>query len=123
MFQTTYRNPLNFSQVLIDQAKENLEKLMRSINTAIINLKLNNIKLKRSKVVSQEFIKAMDRDLNFPNAVTVIIEQVKTFSILFRNKDFTSINSTIDSIFTEFDVLGIKYELKFSKEDLKIIAN
>lgn len=86
MFSAHYRNPINFSRELLDQAKSalerlyntknNLEHLVQSASVKHLNpyeeKKLNDLQKHRTN-----FEKAMDDDLNTADAVAAIFELVK----------------------------------------------
>jgi cysteinyl-tRNA synthetase len=73
MYQTKYENPLNFSLELLEEAAHAKLKLYQQINLAFIQMALNNYKPVESKTILDEnFINALDDDLDFPNAIAAI---------------------------------------------------
>jgi cysteinyl-tRNA synthetase len=105
-----YRNPINFSEVLMEQAKNGLARMQNSKSNLIHlihngTLKMTiieNEKFNEFDDFRQKFIRAMDDDLNTADAITAIFELV------------TEINSSVkDGASKEFaeKSLGILLEL------------
>ncbi len=105
MLSAHYRTPINYSQESLDQAKaalsrlynckENLEFLLKNASNGTISEELKAKFLKRR----EEFIAAMEDDLNTADAISSIFELVKDIN-------------------TEFDVNSSysKEELTFAKD-------
>ena len=83
MLSSHYKNPVNFSDELLNQAKAGLDRLYNSkekLEFTIKNLKDTNIKetekylLKELNTFKDKFIKAMDDDLNTADAISAIFE-------------------------------------------------
>lgn len=83
MLSSHYKNPVNFSDELLNQAKAGLDRLYNSkekLEFTIKNLKDTNIKetekylLKELNTFKDKFIKAMDDDLNTADAISSIFE-------------------------------------------------
>lgn len=99
-----YRHPINFSEDLIIQAKNSLDR----IETTYINLthrlesasfasETNNELVKDLHYLVKRFDDEMDDDFNTANAITVIFELIKKVNIYLRR----------DNVFKE-ELLGIK---------------
>ncbi|MCC3864626.1 cysteine--tRNA ligase [Terrisporobacter petrolearius] len=111
MLSTHYRNPINFSDEILNQSKAGLERLYNAKERLeFIISKLNNDaenteELKLEEELSsfrQRFIEAMDDDLNTADAVSVIFELAK-----FTNSNVNE-NSTkefANKVLAEFNEL------------------
>jgi len=107
-----YRNPINFSETLMEQAKNGLARLQNS-KSNLIHLMSNGTekmtiaekeKTNELDKYRQEFIKAMDDDLNTADAITAIFELV------------TAINSNVkDGSSKEFAEKSLEILLELSK--------
>ena len=86
MLSAHYRNPVNFSDEMLNQAKAGLERLYNAkekLEFTISNLSESNIKEAEKELVSElesyktKFINAMEDDLNTADAVSAIFELSK----------------------------------------------
>ena len=83
MLSAHYRNPVNFSDEMLSQAKSGLERLYNTkekLEFTLSNLKDENIKenekdlLKELDSYREKFIDAMDDDINTADAISAIFE-------------------------------------------------
>lgn len=101
LLSTHYRNPVNFSDTVLEQAKSGLERLVNSRERAefiLSNLPSSNTEEDKSLFDSissykTKFIEAMDDDLNTADAISVIFELVK-----FMN---TNVSESSSRLFVE----------------------
>ncbi|MED1874195.1 cysteine--tRNA ligase [Brevibacillus borstelensis] len=121
MLQGHYRNPINFSDDLLEQAANGLER----IKTAYANLRHrletarpqepNGLAEEQARTISQlreQFIAEMDDDLNTANAITVVYEVVKEANLYLRNQNVgrEQVEQYL-SLLTELtSVLGVQLE-------------
>lgn len=121
MLQGHYRNPINFSDDLLEQAANGLER----IKTAYANLRHrletarpqepNGLAEEQTRTISQlreQFIAEMDDDLNTANAITVVYEVVKEANLYLRNQNVgrEQVEQYL-SLLTELtSVLGVQLE-------------
>ncbi len=111
-YQTKYQAPLNYSNDAIIQAKTDLIKIFKAINLALINYYWlsNNINVEiNPSLLSNNFINAIEDDLNFPNMVQAIYKYTKELSSLIRNKDQNKLEFYLNSLVNMFNVLGLKW--------------
>ncbi len=110
-FQTKYASPLNFSYENLEKSKNEIIKIFKAINNALISLFSNKIESKYdvNAKLPESFIAAADNDLDLPNMVTVIWEYVKNLPNLIRNKKFDELSDSINAIRNMLEVLGVKY--------------
>lgn len=95
LLSTHYRNPVNFSDTILDQAKAGLERLTNARDNAeFIMSKLEDIKMSTEEAKLAEelnsyrdkFIEAMDDDLNTSDAISVIFELAKFMNTNISDK-------------------------------------
>ena len=116
MLSAHYRNPINFSDELLNQAKTGLER----INTCLNNMDflmssapegVNNDTLKELDSFKDAFIKAMDDDINTADAVSAIFDIVKYCNTNFNETTQAStLSYAIDLTKELMNVLGILKE-------------
>ncbi len=119
MLSAHYRSPINFSQDLMEQAKSGLERIYTCLNNLnfikenLINNDKQNDKINISDKLQeyrQEFINAMNDDLNTADAIALIFDLVRHINSDTVSKDNLSIkiiNSYIDILEELSGVLGI----------------
>lgn len=125
-----YRSPINYSLEIIEQCKSALERLYtcrESLDFAIKNAKdiaddtelIDRINSRR-----EQFIKAMDDDLNTADGVAAIFDLVKDINISILDKEVSkNVCQTAADVFDELcDVLGILYNRKSNDVDADIEA-
>lgn len=119
MLTVHYRNPINFTDELLESAKNSLER----IKTAYHNLEhrkkaSTNLGTDREKwlnIIEQsrkDFEAAMDDDFNTANAITVIFDLAKEANLYLNenNTDVDVIEKFQEQLKTLLDVLGITIE-------------
>ncbi|MGG4459507.1 cysteine--tRNA ligase [Brevibacillus porteri] len=119
MLQGHYRNPINFSEELIEQAANGLDR----IKTAYTNLshRLDTVRAEEPNDQAQEqariigelrerFIAEMDDDINTANAITVIFDVVKEANLYLRHQNVgeTEVRAYMDLLVELTEVLGLE---------------
>ena len=117
MIQAHYRTPINYSLELLEACKASLERLYTcrdAIDRAIPFAKTGEISKETQaifKTRKNQFITAMDDDLNTADALASIFELVREINIMIKNEKTTvSELNEAAKIFDELtNVLGIVY--------------
>ena len=108
MLTAHYRSPINFSDELLTQAKNSLERIDRCVENIEFSLTgdmgANDVDLSAYR---EKFISAMDDDLNTADAISVIFELVKEINTEIANMNETSKKNALALINELCDVLGI----------------
>lgn len=111
LLSTHYRNPVNFSDTILEQAKSGLERLTNARDRAefiLNNQTVEGISAEEKELIPtiesfrDKFIEAMDDDLNTADAISTIFELAK-----FMN---TNVAETSSKEFIKFN-LDMFYEL------------
>ncbi len=129
MLSAHYRNPINFSHDLLNQAKSGLER----INNCIDNLKFlssgakdcesDEKIIKDLEALKESFIKAMDDDINTADAVSAIFDIVKYANTnLNEETSKKDLDSAVNLIEELMNVLGINSGAKSDFLDSDIEA-
>ena len=134
MLSAHYRNPINFSDVLMEQSKSALER----VYTCLENMRfLKNTAEKRELTAEekefsdkidafkQKFIDAMDDDLNTADAIAAVFEIVYGANTTISSKNVNAtelIDKVIDTITELGSVLGLFNEVKDDSADAEIEA-
>ncbi|NRR24809.1 cysteine--tRNA ligase [Brevibacillus sp. MS2.2] len=119
MLQGHYRNPINFSEELIEQAANGLDR----IKTAYTNLshRLDTVRAEEPNDQAQEqariigelrerFVAEMDDDINTANAITVIFDVVKEANLYLRHQNVgeAEVRAYMDLLVELTEVLGLE---------------
>jgi len=116
MLSAHYRHPINFSEDLIEQAKNGLER----IQTAISNLRhrqaaataVTNGENEKQEVYRKRFTEAMDNDFNTADALAVVFEWVRESNQYLRNEKVSKqgVQVYLDLLEEMGSVLGLQLE-------------
>lgn len=131
LISSHYRSPINYNLDIIEQCKASLERLYtcrESLDFAIKNASdstpvdeelLNTINSHR-----EQFVKAMDDDLNTADGLAAIFDLVKDINTKILDKNVAkSVCEATASLFDELcDVLGILYNRQSNDLDSEIEA-
>ncbi len=125
MLSAQYRNPLNFSAELLEQAESGLKRIyncVENLNYLISSQKKGKEQEAGLDEFRQRFIAVMDDDLNTADAVSVIFELVREINTLTSENEDAALAEQCLSILRELlDVLGLwKEEDKIPEEILAL---
>lgn len=119
MLSVHYRNPINFTEELLDSAKNSLERIKTAYHNlehrkqTSMNLVDNKEEwLEKIKQFALDFEKEMDDDFNTANAITVLFDLAKEANIyLDRDQTHTAVLEAFqETIVTLLGILGIALE-------------
>lgn len=128
LLSTQYRNPVNFSDTVLEQAKSGLERLTNARDRAEFILKNQSIQDLTSEernlvpIINgfrDKFIEAMDDDLNTADAISIIFELAKFMNTNIAetsSKDF--IKANLDMFYELTGVLNIAQKSDDIDEEL-----
>lgn len=124
LLSVNYRDIINFSDETVEAARTELGKVEQALRQAEVKAQLADRDLGEA-VDSHwdEFLAAMNDDLNTPNAYKVIFDTVKELNQSLRQReiDFTAVGSHYCSIKKMLSVLGIFIdEVRLTDEDREL---
>ena len=130
LISSHYRSPINYSLEFIEQCKSALERLYtcrESLDFALKNAKDipdDEELIKKLNSHREQFITAMDDDLNTADGVAAVFELVKDINTSILDKEVSkNVCQTAAAVFDELcDVLGILYNRKNNDVDSDIEA-
>ena len=127
MMNTHYRMALNYSDEVLETAKNELSKIYMPIKQLEIKSQLANISYvgKYNGEKMKPFIDALNDDINTSNAITVVYEVVKELNQLIRTKeiDFEKALDTLATLETMLGILGIEFNKIVLTEEDKDLFN
>ena len=123
MLSVHYRNPINYSEELLESTKAALERLTTSYQNlkyrreASANLTENNQEwLDKIVALREQFIEAMDDDFNTALAISVLFELSKLANYYLMEKNTAVL--VIDAFTKEFEELFAVLGLTLGKEEM-----
>lgn len=122
MNSAQYRAPLNLSEESFSTANRELERIQKARTQAAIQLQLANVDTgeERDEELWNEFVAALNDDLNTPNAIAVVFETVKKLNqaLRVREIDTALLGRLAHTLDEELQVLGIELDIpQMSAED------
>lgn len=124
MISSQYRGPINYSVDIIEQSKNALERLYNcrdNIDFALKNAPEGGEKPEFCETRKQEFIAAMDDDLNTADALAAVFNLVREINTAIANG---AGKNTLEECARTFDelngVLGLVYNRKTDNIDIEI---
>ena len=130
LISSHYRSPINYSLEIIEQCKSALDRLYtcrESLDFAIKNAKEKEPEAELLDSIAarkDQFIKAMDDDLNTADGLAAVFDLVKDINTKILDKDVSkTVCEAAAELFDELcDVLGILYNRKSNDLDSEIEA-
>lgn len=124
MLSTHYRNPLNFTEEILNNVKKEVEKVENIIKQTSLYLQIQHIEsADYNKETVDVMVDALSDDLNTSLALTQILNQVKVLNQAMRvkEKDNNIIASEYQTLLKMLDVIGFIHDVKqLSDEDIKL---
>ena len=124
MLSTHYRNPLNFTEDVLNNVKKEVEKVENIIKQTSLYLQVNHYNSEEfCKESVDQMVEALSDDLNTSLALTQILGQVKVLNQAMRNKDKDNamISKGYQTLLRMLDVVGFVHEVKvLSDEDIEL---
>lgn len=124
MISSQYRGPINYSVDIIEQSKNALERLYNcrdNIDFALKNAPDGGEKPEFCETRKQEFIAAMDDDLNTADALAAVFNLVREINTAIANGAKKNILEACAATFDELNgVLGLVYNRKSDNIDSEI---
>ncbi len=122
-YKTRYQHPINFSKQLLEEANNEINRIVSSLAVAKTYLLVNKkFKLIKKASLNKDFSQALNDDLNLPNAITCVLSEVKELNLTIRTKDWNKANGVYNTITQELDILGIVWNKYKHKSNLKLIS-
>ena len=124
MLSTHYRNPLNFTEDVLNNVKKEVEKVENIIKQTSLYLQVNHYKSEEfCKESVDQMVEALSDDLNTSLALTQILGQVKVLNQAMRNKDKDNamISKGYQTLLRMLDGVVFVHEVKvLSDEDIEL---
>lgn len=124
MLSSHYRNPLNFTEDVLNNVKKEVEKVENIIKQASLYLQVERcLKDEFCKEKVDVMVDALADDLNTSLALTEILGQVKVLNQLLRSKekDNDMISKGYQTLLKMMDVIGLVHDVvQLSESDIAL---
>lgn len=120
MLSTHYRNPLNFTDDVLNNVKKEVNKIENILKQTSLYLQVNHYSDdKYCKESVDQMVEALSDDLNTSLAMSQILGQVKVLNQLMRTKDKDNeqISLGYNTLIKMLDVMGFVHDIKTLSED------
>ena len=120
MLSTHYRNPLNYTEEVLNNVKKEVAKVENILKQASLYLQVHHcLEDEFTKETVDGMVNALSDDLNTSLALTQILNQVKVLNQLMRTKekDNTQISIGYQTLIKMLDVMGFVHEVKELNEE------
>lgn len=121
MYQSNYRNPLDFSIELMDNNQQQINKINKTINIAKTNLIMNDALVLDQSLQNNNFIDVLSNDLNITNAITIMLETVKNINNGIKQKNWSELNKNLNELINGLNILGISFDDLFNEQNISLI--
>ncbi|BDU67826.1 MAG: cysteine--tRNA ligase [Candidatus Tyloplasma litorale] len=110
---TSYSKPINLTEEVINNAKNLLNKVKNTLRKTLINLAKEKNRRKLSNVKpTKKFVDILSNNLETPNAITFILNQIKILNI---DKNKVNKEKIVEEIIANFSLLGIKFNILYNE--------
>ncbi len=107
-----YRAPATFAEDTMKEALKKYNQIVNASKKAAISLQRRNISLDSlNRTPSDAVLSALQDDLNTPNALTSLYEELKTLNQAILGKSYLSLEDALGIFLGDLDLLGIKVTL------------
>ena len=124
MLSTHYRNPLNFTDEVLNNVKKEVAKVENVVKSASLYLAVNHVEKEEArKETVDHMVMALADDLNSSLALTEILDQVKVLNQVMRTreKDNAAIAKEYATLMKMTDVMGFAFKgVEVSEEDIDL---
>lgn len=106
-YKAKYQQPVNFTKELLDSANQEVNAMIKNLNIVKTHLIAHDsFQWLTDATIGRDFEKELSDDLNLPNAITVIMNQLSQLNVLLRSKNYLEANNLYCVIARELIVLG-----------------
>lgn len=125
LISTYYRSPLNINETVIENAKNEINKIQTTLNMTSKYIQLNELSFDTNeKLLIDGFVDSLCDDLNISNAMSEFFKITKELNQELRKKDIENerIVALYDSLIKMLEILGLEFVIiKLSEEDIKLL--
>lgn len=121
-YQSGFANPLNYSDEIMLQMEEEINKFKQSINQAKNLLILNSESISlENEVVDQNVVKFLSDNLNLINAATELYTLNKKLNLSIREKNISKTKEFLNIIINTLKLMGIEFDDLHDQEVINLL--
>ena len=121
-----YRSTLNLTDKTINDSKSLVVKIENVLKQLNLNLSVLKGNFDCKETIIDKFLSCLADDLNFPNAITELLEIIKETNIELRKKelDVTKLEILNKTLTDIVYILGLKFDIKkLNNEEIDLFKN
>lgn len=120
-----YRSVLNFTDQTMNEAKTIIEKLGNIIKQLNLKIASQNGNLNLKNNLMDNFLESLADDLNFPNAITSLLQIIKDANQELRNQnsDLNKLENYFSTLIDMSYILGLHFEVRKYNADEMYLYN
>ena len=120
MYQSNYKNPLDFNDDMMKECHKQVEKIINLINATKSILIYKN-QYSTVKDITKSFLDELNNDLNITNSISIIHELIKQLNICIRSKQYEQANQLLNELINDLSILGIEFEDIHNHDNISLI--
>lgn len=121
-YQSSYANPLNYNDEIMNQMEYEINKFKKSINLAKNYLIIENRNFEFDKLnVNKNVIDYLSDNLNLINSITEIYAINKKMNIAIRENNLEGVQSSLNELIGSLKIMGIEFENLHDNEAIDLI--
>lgn len=120
-YKTNYTNPLNYTNDIILECKNEIDKICYNLNQSKTHLFINESFLENKNIYCEDFLSKLEDDLNIVNSVSIIQKDLKKLNTMLREGKFIELNLIYFKILNSLNILGIEFKNLHNEEIFELI--
>lgn len=125
MLSTHYRNPLNFTEEVVNNVKKEVAKVERVVSQSALQLQIRHLSLNApfDQAIVDHLAEVLEDDLNTSNGLTCLLDEVKQLNLILRQKELDGqmLETHFASLMAMADIFGFVFKYRqLSEEEIDL---
>lgn len=125
MLSTHYRNPLNFTEEVVNNVKKEVAKVERVVSQSALQLQIHHLSLNApfDQAIVDHLAEVLEDDLNTSNGLTCLLDEVKQLNLILRQKELDGqlLETHFASLMAMADIFGFVFKYRqLSEEEIDL---
>lgn len=125
MLSTHYRNPLNFTEEVVNNVKKEVAKVERVVSQSALQLQIRHLSLNApfDQAIVDHLAEVLEDDLNTSNGLTCLLDEVKQLNLILRQKELDGqmLETHFASLMAMADIFGFAFKYRqLSEEEIDL---
>lgn len=121
-YQAGFANPLNYSDEIMMQMEEEINKFKQAINQAKNFLILNDESIIfDEEIIDENVVNFLSDNLNLINAITELYAINKKLNLAIREKDIAKVKVLLNTVVNTLKLMGIEFENIHDEQTISLL--